>query len=53
MTIGVVASLILMTLKLIGYIDWSWWYVALPALAELAISLAILSVVLWWKMSRR
>jgi hypothetical protein len=29
-------------LKLVGYIDWSWFYVLLPTIIELAIAAVIL-----------
>lgn len=39
-------ALIFITLKLTGYIDWSWWWVLAPIWIPLAIIVAILAVVL-------
>jgi hypothetical protein len=35
-------TLLFITLKLTGYIDWSWWLVLLPAYGPIAIVLLIL-----------
>lgn len=45
MTVGIVTSLILMVLKLMNYIDWSWFYVALPALVEIVVSVVVFAAV--------
>ena len=37
--------LIFMTLKLTGYIDWSWWWVTSPLWIPLATLVAVLLVV--------
>ncbi len=44
--IGVLGWLgvVFVTLKLTGYIDWSWWYVTLPFWGGFAILLAVLIV---------
>ena len=34
-----VATLILGTLKLLGYIDWAWWWVLAPAAVSIAVEL--------------
>jgi hypothetical protein len=34
--LGMILFLIFMTLKLTGYITWSWWYVTLPLWGPLA-----------------
>lgn len=39
MTIGLVLSLIFMTLKLIGVLEWSWLIVFLPCLIELGLEI--------------
>ena len=52
MSIGVILSLVFMVLKLMNYIDWSWFYVAIPALLEAAVSLVVLAFV-FMKWSRR
>jgi len=31
-------------LRLVGVIDWSWWYVTLPLWGPIAIALAILAI---------
>ena len=49
MTIGVVISLILLALKLAGFIDWSWWTVALPAIVESLIA----GLVMLWILSKK
>ena len=45
--IGVLGLLgvVFVTLKLTGFIDWSWWWVTLPFWGGLALLLAILAVV--------
>lgn len=44
--IGVLGLLgvVFVTLKLLGYIDWSWWWVTLPFWGGLALVLTILLV---------
>ena len=37
-------TLLLIALKLLGVISWSWFYVFLPAIADLVISILILVV---------
>lgn len=37
--------LVFLVLKLIGQIDWSWWYVTLPLTAPLVLTLVVLGVV--------
>lgn len=37
-------TLLLITLKLLGVISWSWFYIFLPAIADLVISVLILVV---------
>jgi hypothetical protein len=39
-------ALIFVTLKLLGYIDWSWWLVLLPAYGGLVILLIIFVILL-------
>ena len=39
-------ALIFVTLKLLGYIDWSWWLVLLPAYAGLVILLILFIILL-------
>jgi len=41
-----VLTLIFITLKLTGNIDWSWWYVLLPIIIPIAIMIVVLCVVL-------
>lgn len=41
-----VLSLIFVTLKLLGYIDWSWWLVLLPAYGGLVILLVLFVLLL-------
>lgn len=36
-----VLTLIFITLKLTGYIDWSWWYVLMPEIIALSILFAL------------
>ena len=43
--LGTILFLIFMTLKLTGYITWSWWYVTLPLWGPLAAVLGILLIV--------
>lgn len=44
-------TLLLIALKLLGVISWSWFYVFLPAIADLVISVLILVVakIIWDK----
>lgn len=37
--------LIFMTLKLTGYIDWSWWWVTAPLWAGFALILIVLLII--------
>ena len=39
--IGTILFLIFMTLKLAGFIDWSWWWVTSPLWIPLTLMLAI------------
>jgi len=39
-------ALIFITLKLLGYIDWSWWLVLLPAYGGLVILLILFVILL-------
>jgi hypothetical protein len=43
--LGMILFLIFMTLKLTGYITWSWWYVTLPLWGPLSLVLVILGIV--------
>lgn len=38
-------GVVFVTLKLTGFIDWSWWWVTLPFWGGFALILAILAVV--------
>lgn len=44
--IGVIGLLgvVFVTLKLTGYIDWSWWYVTMPFWGSLVVGLLFLSI---------
>jgi hypothetical protein len=42
--LGMILFLIFMTLKLTGYITWSWWYVTLPLWGPLLLVLVILGI---------
>ena len=39
-------ALILITLKLLNYIDWSWWLVLLPAYGGIVIMLVLFVILL-------
>lgn len=41
-----ILTLIFITLKLTGFINWSWWWVLLPLYGPLALVLAIVLIVL-------
>jgi hypothetical protein len=43
--LGVILFLIFMTLKLTGYITWSWWYVTIPLWGPLLLVLVIMGIV--------
>jgi hypothetical protein len=43
--LGVILFLIFMTLKLTGYITWSWWYVTLPLWGPISLVLVIMGIV--------
>lgn len=49
--IGVIGLLgvVFVTLKLTGYIDWSWWWVTLPfwGFAALFLIIAFICIILW------
>ncbi len=38
-------GVVFVTLKLTGYIDWSWWWVTLPFWGGFALVLAVLAVI--------
>jgi len=38
-------AIVFITLKLIGYITWSWWWVLAPILIPFAIALVVLAIV--------
>jgi hypothetical protein len=42
--LGMILFLIFMTLKLTGYITWSWWYVTLPLWGPLLLVIAIVGI---------
>lgn len=51
--IGMILFLIFMTLKLTGYITWSWWYVTLPLYGPiLAIILLVLITLIVYKLDK-
>jgi hypothetical protein len=41
-----VVSVVFLVLKLVGVIDWSWWWVTAPLWGSALLALAILAVVL-------
>jgi len=43
--LGMILFLIFMTLKLTGYITWSWWYVTLPLWGPALLVLVIIGIV--------
>jgi hypothetical protein len=44
-----VVQVVFILLKLLGLINWSWWWVLSPSLIDLAIVAIVLVVVLWAK----
>lgn len=44
--LGTIPFLIFMTLKLTGYIDWSWWWVTAPLWIGVALFLALFALIL-------
>ena len=42
--IGTILFLIFMTLKLAGFIDWSWWWVTSPLWIPLALGVVIIGI---------
>jgi len=42
--VGLFFFAIFMTLKLIGYIQWGWWYVSLPIIGGLVIDICIVLI---------
>ncbi len=38
-------TILFITLKLIGYIDWSWWWVLAPLYMPIAIIISILMII--------
>ena len=38
-------TIVFITLKLIGYIDWSWWWVLSPLWISMAIGITVLLVI--------
>lgn len=41
-----ILTLIFITLKLTGYIAWSWWLVLLPMIIQLSLALIVLIIVI-------
>jgi len=39
-------GIVFITLKLMGYIDWSWWYVTLPLWGGAAIGLSLILIII-------
>lgn len=39
-------TIVFITLKLTGYINWSWWWVLAPIWGGFAVALAIIAIVL-------
>lgn len=48
--VGVLGLLgvVFVTLKLTGFIDWSWWWVTAPFWGGFAVVMAILAICLLW-----
>jgi hypothetical protein len=44
--LGTILFLIFMTLKLTGYIDWSWWWVTAPLWIGVALVVALFALIL-------
>ena len=44
--IGMVLFLIFMTLKLTGFINWSWWWVVLPLYGPILAAILVMGVAL-------
>lgn len=44
-------AILFIALKLLGYIDWSWWWVLAPVWGPLILAVAISGFVIW-RMSR-
>jgi hypothetical protein len=47
-------TIVFITLKLTGYIDWSWWWVLAPTWVPISIAIVILTAVIadaWRKFS--
>jgi len=42
--IGMILFLIFMTLKLTGFINWSWWWVALPLYGPILAAILIMGI---------
>ena len=42
--VGTVLTLIFVVLKLVGTIDWSWWWVLSPTLIPIGLTLVVLLV---------
>lgn len=40
-------TIVFITLKLVGYIDWPWWWVLAPLWISACIVVAIIGVVAW------
>lgn len=40
-------TIVFITLKLTGYITWSWWWVLAPLWGPAAIALVVIGIALW------
>lgn len=48
-----ILGLIFITLKLIGYINWSWWYVLMPFWLPIVVGLLIITLIAVFGLIRR
>ena len=43
--LDMILFLIFMTLKLTGYIDWSWWYITMPLWAPVLLLVVVAAII--------
>ena len=41
-------AIVFITLKLVGVIDWSWWWITAPLWAPFVLAIAIILPLWWW-----
>jgi hypothetical protein len=49
MSIFTVLTILFITLKLVGTIDWSWWWIVSPTILQYVLVVLVLIIKIWIK----